>query len=267
MRTICQDTGSFARSPHFHLFNKQSLFQGGVCCVCLCGQDSGYVLTALPTELHRPRGRRWDSNPRQVNLHNAFAVGAFERGGPPCRLRGMGGLRVGGMTRRIQDAGALQPWQLTDLKSDARSICLLCASFRRLAEDGADEIKTPLCRTYVPVVRAYGTNSLGFLTRAVAGCVFCSPTVGTRLALVFRKPAVARRQPDRAGRAGKRRISGLLSEPLRWGPPGSFRRADGLRVIGTGGDGGQDSLFCCSTFELLRLSEDLNPKHAYCIAA
>ena len=106
-----------------------------------------------------------------------------------------------------------------------------------MAEDGADEIKTPLCRTYVPVVRAYGTNSLGFLTRAVAGCVFCSPTVGTRLALVFRKPAVARRQPGRAGRAGKRRISGLLSEPLRWGPPGSFRRADGLRVIGTGGGG------------------------------
>lgn len=106
----------------------------------------------------------------------------------------------------------------------------------RVGGDSADEAKTPLCRTYVPVVRAYGTNTLGFLTSAVAGCVFCSPTVGTRLALVFRKPAVARRQPDRAGRAGKRRISGLLSEPLRWGPPGSFRRADGLRVIGTGGE-------------------------------
>ena len=105
----------------------------------------------------------------------------------------------------------------------------------RVGGDGADEIKTPLCRTYVPVVRAYGTNTLGFLTSAVAGCVFCSPTVGTRLALVFRKPAVARQQPDRAGRAGKRRISGLLSEPLRWGTPGSFRRADGLRVMGTGG--------------------------------
>ena len=108
-----------------------------------------------------------------------------------------------------------------------------------------------MCRTYVPVVRAYGTNTLGFLTSAVAGCVFCSPTVGTRLALVFRKPAVARRQPDRAGRAGKRRISGLLSEPLRWGPPGSFRRADGLRVIGTGGGEGGLRFFCYSTIELL----------------
>lgn len=108
MRTICQDTGGFARSPHFHLFNKQSLFQGGVCCVCLCGQDSGYVLTALPTELHRPRGRRWDSNPRQVNLHNAFAVGVFERGARPAAFAVWVGLRVGGMTRRIQDAGALR---------------------------------------------------------------------------------------------------------------------------------------------------------------
>ena len=107
----------------------------------------------------------------------------------------------------------------------------------RVGGDGAGEAKTPLCRTYVPVVRAYGTNTLGFLTSAVAGCVFRSPTVGTRLALVFRKPAVARRQPGRAGRAGKRRISGLLSEPLRWGPPGSFRGTGGLRVIGTGGGG------------------------------
>ena len=214
MRTICQDTGGFARSPHFHLFNKQSLFQGGVCCVCLCEQDSGYVLTALPTELHRPRGRRWDSNPRQVNLHNAFAVGVFERGARPAAFAARVGLRVGG--------------------------------------DGADEIKTPLCRTYVPVVRAYGTNTLGFLTSAVAGCVFCSPTVGTRLALVFRKPAVARRQPDRARLAGKRRISGLLSEPLRWGPPGSFRRADGLRVIGMCGErGDKTQFFCCSSIELL----------------
>jgi len=104
MRTICQDTGSFERSPHFHLFNKQSLFQGVVCCVCLCGQDSGYVLTALPTELHQPRGRRWDSNPRQVNLHNAFAVGVFERGEPPCRFRGPGGVKGWrGWRRRNQD--------------------------------------------------------------------------------------------------------------------------------------------------------------------
>ena len=108
MRTICQDTGGFARSPYFHLFNKQSLFQGGVCCVCLfLGQDSVYVLTALPTELHRP-GRRWDSNPRQINLHSAVAVGAFERGGRPAAFAARVGLRVGGMTRQLQDAGALR---------------------------------------------------------------------------------------------------------------------------------------------------------------
>lgn len=158
MRTICQDTGGFARSPHFHLFNKQALFQGwGLLCVSFLGQDSVYVLTALPTELHRPRADDGIRTHDKLIYIMRLLLEPLRGVGHPAAFAARVGLRVGG--------------------------------------DGADEIKTPLCRTYVPVVRAYGTNTLGFLTSAVAGCVFCSPTVGTRLALVFRKPVVAHRQP------------------------------------------------------------------------
>lgn len=87
-------------------------------------QDSVYVLTALPTELHRP-GRWWDSNPRQINLHNAFAVGAFERGERPAAFAARTGLRVSGIFRWFQDARSLAtPLYRTDPKSDDCDCCV-----------------------------------------------------------------------------------------------------------------------------------------------
>lgn len=109
MRTICQDTGGFARSPHFHLFNKQALFQGwGLLCVSFLGQDSVYVLTALPTELHRPRADDGIRTHDKLIYIMRLLLEPLRGVGHPAAFAARVGLRVGGMTRRIQDAGALR---------------------------------------------------------------------------------------------------------------------------------------------------------------